>query len=55
MGKGINKIPSRYSNNVEEKRLGTFCCNMRINKKQNKLALDKINKLELLDGCYWTK
>ena len=48
-----NKMPNSDSKNEIEKRLGTFCCDQRQNKKNNKLTDDKIMKLNVIPNWHW--
>jgi superfamily II DNA or RNA helicase len=48
-----NRIPSKESKNKNEKLLGSWCSDKRKYKKKHKLAENRIDKLELLDGWYW--
>jgi len=49
-----NRIPSNSSKNKEERQFGVWCCSRRMDKKKEKLTKEKINKLETLQGWYWT-
>lgn len=48
-------IPSKESIDPVERRLGTWCSNRRVNKKDNILSEERIKQLEKLDGWYWEK
>jgi uncharacterized Fe-S cluster-containing protein len=48
-----NRIPSEGSKNMTEKSFGLFCAHQRQNKKQDKLTVEQIQKLEKIDGWYW--
>jgi superfamily II DNA or RNA helicase len=50
-----DKLPSKYSNNSYEKKLGNFCVNIRNIYKRKKLNLEKISKLNKLPYWYWGK
>ena len=47
------KIPSQYSENNIEKRLGNWATTQKQNKKNNKLDKDKIDKLDKIKGWRW--
>lgn len=47
------RIPSDKSKNTLEKQLGRWCSRKRVDKKQNRLEKDKIDKLEKITGWYW--
>ena len=50
-----NKLPSSSSIYNYEKRLGSWCYQMRKKYKENKLSKEQINKLKLLKIWYWNK
>ena len=53
--KKFKKMPSSTSKNDEEKQLGIWCTSRRKDKKNDKLSLNKIKKLEKVDGWYWER
>lgn len=48
-----NKIPSDYSKNEEESRLGRLCNKLRANYKKNKLNKNQIQLLEKIPNWFW--
>ena len=48
-----NRLPIRYSKNIEEKKLGDWCANKRFEYSVGKLNDEKINKLLKLKGWYF--
>jgi len=53
--KNHKKLPYGKSNDPQEKQLGSWCSTQRKNKKKGKLSDEKIKKMELLAGWFWSK
>ena len=49
-----NKIPSKISKNLIERRIGKWCCRQRENYNKNKLSKYKINQLNKIKYWYWS-
>lgn len=47
------RLPSSTSKNDKERKLGCFCSQKRKYKRQNKLSINQITKLEQIDGWVW--
>lgn len=47
------RIPKQYSTDPQEKSLGGWCSRQRSNKKNGKLSLENILKLDAIQGWFW--
>jgi len=48
-----NKMPNSHSDDLAEKKIAVWCGTQRQDKKNNKLSVSRIDRLEKLDGWHW--